>query len=151
MRELLCSCDLFTKASSMSGQVLICDDHPYITKMVELSLLKDGLQPETCSSGEAAWRSIELNSPQLLICDCEMPGMNGLELCRRIRSDERFENLPIILLTAKAFQLSSTVLKQELNIIAIIKKPFSPRELRQKVVSILNKVQVQASPEDLAS
>ena len=124
-------------ASGKSDRILTCDDHAHITKLVELTLRKRGFEVEACRDGASAWESMTEHPPRLLISDCEMPGMSGLELCNMVRLDRRLCDLPIILLTAKAFHLCEEKLQRSLNITAVVKKPFSPRKLGELVATTL--------------
>ena len=108
----------------MRPRVLVCDDEPHI---------KSGFDVETVDNATAAWDALEREVPDLLISDCQMPGADGLALCRRIRDDFRFSDLPIVLLTAKSYELPTKVLQRDLQISAIVDKPFSPRNLLQLV------------------
>ena len=119
--------------SRMSRRILVCDDEPHITRTISLRLRKAGFAVETAEHGLSAWEAIEREAPDLLISDCQMPLMDGLELCRRIRADYRTADLPIILLTAKGYELPIKALQRELQISAIVNKPFSPRGLLQLV------------------
>lgn len=111
-------------------RVVACDDHPHITCTLEMVLTKAGFDVETHPSGELALASIQRETPDLIITDCQMPGgMDGLQLSRLIRSDSRFDLVPIIMLTSKGYELSERILQRELQVAALIGKPFSPREL----------------------
>ena len=117
----------------MSRRVLVCDDEPHINRTISFRLRKGGFDVETVDNAASAWDSMERESPDLLISDCQMPGVDGLTLCRRIRDDFRFKDIPIVLLTAKSYELPTKVLQRDLQISAIINKPFSPRNLLQLV------------------
>ncbi len=113
----------------MAPRILVCDDEPHITRTVSYRLRKAGFVVETADNGRTAWEALERAAPALLISDCQMPVMDGLDLCRRVRSDFRFADLPIVLLTAKGYELSAPMLQRELQIAAVVNKPFSPRNL----------------------
>jgi len=117
----------------MSRRVLVCDDEPHINRTISFRLQKGGFDVETVDNAASAWDAMERESPDLLISDCQMPGVDGLTLCRRIRDDFRFKDIPIVLLTAKSYELPTKVLQRDLQISAIINKPFSPRNLLQLV------------------
>jgi CheY-like chemotaxis protein len=117
----------------MPHRILVCDDEPHITRTISLRLRKAGFLVETAEHGQSAWEAIEREAPDLLISDCQMPLMDGLELCRRIRADYRTTDLPIVLLTAKGYELPIKALQRELQISAVVNKPFSPRGLLQLV------------------
>ena len=117
----------------MTRRILVCDDEPHINRTISFRLCKGGFVVETVEDASSAWDALEREIPDLFISDCQMPGTDGLTLCRRIRDDFRFGDLPIILLTAKSYELPTKVLQRELQISAIVSKPFSPRNLLQLV------------------
>jgi two-component system, OmpR family, alkaline phosphatase synthesis response regulator PhoP len=126
--------------STMSKRILLCDDEIHILRATEFKLKKAGYDVEIASDGEDAWQSIQNQKPDLLITDCQMPRMTGLELIGRLRSDPQTANLPIFMLTAKGYELTFDLLYKELHVLRVIAKPFSPRELLQDVNEILQVV-----------
>lgn len=111
-------------------RVVACDDHPHVNCTIDMALRKAGFEVETFPSGELALEAICRETPSLIITDCQMPGgMDGLELCRQIRLDSRFDLVPIVMLTSKGYELSEKMLQRDLRIAALVNKPFSPREL----------------------
>lgn len=111
-------------------RVVACDDHPHVNCTIDMALRKAGFDVEVFPSGELALEAIQREAPSLIITDCQMPGgMDGLELCRRIRQDIRYDLIPIIMLTSKGYELSERVLQRDLRVAALVNKPFSPREL----------------------
>ena len=122
----------------MPARILVCDDESHITRTIELRLRKAGFDVELAEDGVAAWQAAQREAPDLLISDCQMPRMNGLELCRKMRNDFRFAHTPIILLTAKAYELPTRTLERELRVSAIVSKPFSPRDMLKLVQLLTN-------------
>ena len=119
--------------------ILACDDHPHITRLVELTLQKAGWDVTCCSDGSEAWQLLQQESPPaLIITDYQMPQLDGLSLIRQLREQPRLAQIPVILLTAKGFELSEPILKRSLQIESILVKPFSPRLLRKAVAELLN-------------
>ncbi len=119
-------------------RVIACDDHAHITCTLDMALRKAGFEVETYPSGELALEAIRREVPALVITDCQMPGgMDGLELCRKIRKDIRFDNVLIIMLTSKGYELSERMLQRDLRLSALIGKPFSPRELSKLVQTLV--------------
>lgn len=119
-------------------RVVACDDHAHITCTLDMTLRKAGFDVETYPSGELALTAIRRQVPDLIITDCQMPGgMDGLQLCRLIRGDDRFQSVPIIMLTSKGYELSEKMLVRDLYISALIGKPFSPRELSKLVQTLV--------------
>ncbi|WP_460183787.1 response regulator transcription factor [Thermopirellula anaerolimosa] len=117
--------------------ILLCDDEPAILKAAEFKLRNAGFRVITAGDGEAAWEAACRESPHLLISDCQMPRLDGIGLLRRLRADARFASLPVIMLTAKGFELNKQTLRDELGVIDVMAKPFSPREILARVQSVL--------------
>jgi DNA-binding response OmpR family regulator len=121
-----------------SRRIVACDDHAHIVCTIDMTLRKAGFEVETFSNGEFALEAIQREVPSLIITDCQMPGgMDGLQLCRAIRDDARFDHVPIIMLTSKGYELSERMLQRDLQISALIGKPFSPRELTKLVKALV--------------
>ena len=121
----------------MSTRIVICDDEIHITRAVQIKLSRAGFDVEACADGQAAWEAIRRETPALLITDYQMPRMDGLSLCRKLRSEPETCALPIILLTAKGYELDGQETKAEFGVVDVVVKPFSPRELLQLVVKTL--------------
>ena len=121
----------------MSKRVLLCDDEIHILRAAEFKLNKAGYDVQIAGDGEEAWEAIEEQKPDMLITDCQMPRLDGFGLVQRVRENPDTEDLPVLMLTAKGFELSHEEMTEKWNVIAVIAKPFSPRELLQKVDEIL--------------
>ena len=121
----------------MSCRLHVCDDEPHIVLAVSLKFSKAGFEVSSAADGQAAWEVIQQVRPQIVISDLQMPKMDGLDLVRKMRSEPDFHDIPVILLTAKGYELDEEELRQEFGIQAVICKPFSPRELLQLVQSLL--------------
>ncbi len=121
----------------MAKRVLLCDDEIHILRAAEFKLQRAGYEVEIAGDGEEGWQAIEAQKPDILITDCQMPRLDGLGLVRRVRQHAETEDLPILMLTAKGYEISPEELAQQFNVIAVIAKPFSPRELLQSVDEIL--------------
>ena len=113
----------------MSYHIHVCDDEPHIVLAVSLKFTKSGFRVTSDNNGQSAWESILRDPPQLLITDLQMPRMDGLELIKRMRSDPNLKDIPVILLTAKGYELDEDELRSEYRIQQVLPKPFSPREL----------------------
>ncbi|MBI5760480.1 MAG: response regulator [Planctomycetales bacterium] len=121
----------------MSHRILVCDDESHITLAVSMKLTRAGFQVTTASDGQAAWEIIQRDPPDLLLTDCQMPRLDGIGLCRLIRQHETTRHLPILMLTAKGYELDAEMIHGKLGIAELIVKPFSPRELLQTVENTL--------------
>jgi two-component system alkaline phosphatase synthesis response regulator PhoP len=121
----------------MTKKILLCDDELHILRAVEFKFSRAGYEVLCATNGEEAWTMIERELPDILVTDCQMPLLNGLELTRRIKDNPAMAHLPVIMLSAKGFELSADQLREEYGIIRLLYKPFSPRELFGLVESIL--------------
>jgi two-component system, OmpR family, alkaline phosphatase synthesis response regulator PhoP len=113
----------------MSKRVLLCDDEIHILRAMEIKLKNAGYEVATAADGEEAWEAIRKCKPDLLITDCQMPRLSGLDLIHRLRSDERTADIAVFMLTAKGYELSPDLLLRQLGVLRIVAKPFSPREV----------------------
>jgi two-component system alkaline phosphatase synthesis response regulator PhoP len=121
----------------MTKKILLCDDELHILRAAEFKFSRAGYQVICASNGEEAWSIIERDVPDILVTDCQMPFLNGLDLARRIKDHPATNHLPVIMLSAKGFELSAEQLREEYGIMKLLCKPFSPRELFGLVESIL--------------
>ena len=121
----------------MPKRVLLCDDEIHILRAAEFKLKRAGYDVQIAGDGQEAWELIEAQVPDMLITDCQMPRLDGFGLTRRVRSNPATRELPVLMLTAKGFELSSDELAEKWNVIGVLAKPFSPRELLQTVDRIL--------------
>ncbi len=119
------------------GRVLVAEDNPAMLGVVRYSLQEAGLEVTTAKNGMAAWTLLNETDFDLVVTDFNMPGMTGGELCECMRKNARLERVPIILLTARGFELDEAYFTDTLKVNALVPKPFSPRELRQVVQDLL--------------
>ena len=116
--------------------VLVVDDEPIVREIVVRYLERDGHATLEAEDGEIARELLERDPPDLVVLDVMLPGMDGLELCRWIRSRSE---LPVILLTARGEE-ADRIVGLELGADDYVTKPFSPRELAARVRSVLRRV-----------
>jgi CheY-like chemotaxis protein len=121
----------------MSKRILLCDDEIHILRAAEFKLKRAGHDVEVASDGQEAWELIEERPPDVLVTDYQMPRMDGLQLIERVRQDPGLQELPILLLTAKGFEVNSEELAAKWSVRRVITKPFSPRELLRTVEDVL--------------
>jgi DNA-binding response OmpR family regulator len=124
-------------------RVLVVDDDPTVREVVVSYLKAEGYAVSEAADGEAAMSSIDTVRPDLVVLDVMLPGVDGLEVCRRVRA---VDNVPIIMLTALGSE-SDRVVGLELGADDYLTKPFSPRELVLRVASILRRAGETASPD----
>jgi two-component system, OmpR family, response regulator len=130
----------------MAKSILIADDDPHIRELLAFALEKAGMQSRAVEDGEAALAAVAHQRPDLVILDINMPKMDGLEVCRRLRSES---DIPILFLSSRDDEIDR-VLGIELGADDYVVKPFSPREVVARVTAILRRSagKVAAEPTD---
>jgi DNA-binding response OmpR family regulator len=127
----------------MGQRVLVVDDDPTVSDVVRRYLEREGFGVRLAGNGQAALDAYAAAPPDLVVLDLMLPGIDGLEVCRRLRKQDR--DLPIIMLTALGEE-SDRVLGLEIGADDYVTKPFSPRELVLRVQSVLRRA-TPASPQ----
>ena len=126
----------------MTRSILIVDDDPHIRQLLAFALTKAGLEAREAEDGEAALAAVAASPPDLVILDINMPRLNGLEVCRRLRAQG---DLPILFLSSRDDEIDR-VLGIELGADDYVVKPFSPREVTARVQAILRRAGGQKPP-----
>lgn len=118
-------------------RILIVDDHADLRKLIALSLGTQDYDLVEAVDGQGALEECERQAPDLVLLDLMLPGgIDGIEVCRRIREDSHFASTRVVLLTA-ADQAVQRERAQEVGVDRYFPKPFSPRDLRDLVESVL--------------
>ncbi len=120
------------------ARILVVEDEPDIRELIQHNLSQDGFDVSVAPSAEEGLRRIQARSPDLVILDLMLPGMPGLDLCRRLRQDPKTQHLPLLILTARSEE-SDVVLGLELGADDYVTKPFSVRELVSRVRAVLRR------------
>jgi two-component system, OmpR family, response regulator len=120
----------------MPRTILVADDDPHIRQLLVFALAKAGLGTIEASDGEAALAAVATHAPDLLVLDINMPRMDGIEVCRRLRAEG---DLPILFLSSRDDEIDRVV-GIELGADDYVTKPFSPREVVARVMAILRRV-----------
>ncbi len=122
----------------MSATVLIVDDEKDLVELVRYHLEKNGLTCLEARDGEAALQIAKERVPDLMVLDLMLPGVDGIEVCRKLRNDSKTASIAIIMLTAKAEEVDRIV-GLEMGADDYMVKPFSPRELVARVKAVLRR------------
>lgn len=121
------------KGSIMSKKLIyIVEDEKHIQELIEFNLKENGYDVQVYDNGEQMLNDCSSVKPNLFILDIMLPGIDGLEICRRIKQSPELKNLPILILSAKSEEFDK-VLGLELGADDYITKPFSVRELMTRV------------------
>jgi two-component system, OmpR family, alkaline phosphatase synthesis response regulator PhoP len=128
---------------SMSGKapkkILIVEDEADIAKLVKLYLEKEGFQANVAKSGSEALTLLKSERPDLVILDLMLPEMDGIEVCKKVRSAPDTSLIPILMLTAKAEE-SDIIVGLELGADDYVTKPFSPKALVARVKALFRRL-----------
>ena len=124
------------------ARVLVVDDEPTVREVVAGYLRRDGHIVSEAADGPTALALLESESPDLVVLDMMLPGINGLDILRRIR---QMGDMPVIMLTARAEE-SDRVAGLELGADDYVVKPFSPRELAARVNGVLRRAAPRPAP-----
>ncbi|MBC8098875.1 MAG: response regulator transcription factor [Armatimonadetes bacterium] len=120
----------------MAETILIVDDEQRIIDLAQMYLEQEGYHVTSENDGALAYRKILADKPSLIVLDLMLPGMDGLEICRRVRAQS---DVPIIMLTARNDDIDKIV-GLELGADDYLTKPFNPRELVARVKAILRRI-----------
>ncbi|HJR51183.1 MAG TPA: response regulator [Gemmatimonadales bacterium] len=119
-------------------RVLIVEDEPDIRDLLVFHLEREGYQVTTSRDGAEAVRLCRTAAPDLVLLDLMLPGMDGLEVCRRLRLDPATQAIPIVMLTARGDEVDR-ILGLEMGADDYVVKPFSPRELVARIRAVLRR------------
>ncbi len=121
----------------MSGTpLLIIDDDQNILILVAEYLESEGYTTIQANSGIEGLRQLEIHNPQLVILDVNMPELDGMQTCRMIRANEKFQDIPVLMLTART-DIKDMIEARRMGANDYLVKPFSPQVLIQKVLRLL--------------
>ncbi len=128
--------------------ILVVEDEADLVELISYNLKKEGFSVDSAMDGETALSKIKKGRYDLVVLDLMLPGIQGMELCRILRSDPKTETLPIIMLTAKGEEVDK-ILGLEMGADDYITKPFSPRELVARVKAVLRRSVEKPAPEKI--
>ncbi len=129
--------------AASNGRVLVVDDEPIVREILERYLHRGGFDVATAADGQAALDCFEASRPDLIVLDLMLPGIDGLEVFRRIR--DRREGTGVIMLTARGEE-TDRVVGLDLGADDYVAKPFSPREIVARARAVLRRAGVGGAP-----
>lgn len=124
----------------MAKKILIIEDEKDIAELIKHYLEKDNFETLSAFDGEKGLELIKRQNPDVVILDLMLPKIDGIEVCKRIRSDSKVSDIPVIMLTAKGDE-SDRIIGLELGADDYVTKPFSPKELVARIKALLRRVE----------
>lgn len=121
-----------------SEKIMVIEDEPDIVEVITYNLSREGYEVLSATNGEEGLRRVREETPDLVLLDLMLPGIDGVELCRELKSEPKTRGVPIIMVTAKGDE-SDVVLGLGVGADDYIKKPFSPKELVARVRAVLRR------------
>ncbi len=118
-------------------KILVADDEAHILHVVTMKLAHAGYEVITAMDGEEALELALVEKPDMVITDFQMPYITGLELCMRLRENEQTRDIPMLMLTARGFNIPEDEMAAA-GIHDVLSKPFSPREVLRRVQHLLD-------------
>ena len=128
-------------------RILVVDDEPDILELIRYNLTRNNYDMTGVASGEEAFASVRMSPPDLVVLDLMLPGVDGLEVCRRLKNDARTAGIPVIILSAKGEE-ADVVTGLELGADDYLAKPFSPRVLLARIKAVLRRQQSEPEAGD---
>lgn len=119
-------------------RVLVVDDDPQVLRLLRVNFELEGYDVASAANGEEALAAIASQAPDVLVCDIMMPGIDGLEVVRRLRADPNTASLPVVMVSAKA-QRADLAQGEQAGADAYVTKPFDPQDLIDAVDRLLKR------------
>ncbi len=130
----------------MPDRILVAEDEPAIAEVLRYNLEREGFAVDWKARGDAVLPAVRERPPALLVLDLMLPGVDGLEILRALKRDERTASIPVLVLTARGGEVDRIV-GLELGADDYLPKPFSPREVVLRVKAILRRAAAPAAAE----
>ncbi len=122
----------------MRQTILVVDDEPDIVEIIQYNLDKSGFDVIVAEDGPSALEKARDETPDLIVLDLMLPGLEGTDVCRILKQDDRTRSIPILMLTAKSEEIDR-IIGLELGADDYVVKPFSPREIALRIRNILRR------------
>lgn len=119
-------------------KIVCIEDDPDILELIQYNLTRQGYEVITCSNGEEGLARARSEEPDLVLLDLMLPGIDGIEICKRLKADEQTRSIPVIIVSAKGEE-GDIVTGLDLGADDYVTKPFGPRELLARVRTALRR------------
>jgi DNA-binding response OmpR family regulator len=123
---------------SYIARVLCIDDEPGVVELMSLILRSKNIQVDGANSGAEGLAAMRQNPPDAVLLDIMMPEMDGWEVYKRMRADEKLKNIPVIIVTARNSSFEEVIARERAGVNDYITKPFVPDEVRDSLNRVLN-------------
>lgn len=121
----------------MGKKILITEDSPTVLEILKSVLEEEGYEVIAATDGQQALNLAKTDKPDLIVLDLMLPKIDGYKVCRMLKFDEKYKNIPIIMLTARTKE-SDENLGKEVGADAYIRKPFQPEVIIDQITKLLN-------------
>ena len=122
----------------MAPNILVVEDEPDIRELLSFTISRAGFDVREAENAEDAIKMLDVGTPELIVIDWMLPGMDGIDLAKWLRSDELTSTLPIIMLTARGEEIDK-LRSFEAGVDDYVTKPFSPKELTARIKALLRR------------
>jgi two-component system, OmpR family, response regulator VicR len=122
---------------SYRARILCIDDEPGVVELVSLIFKSQNIQVEGANTGQEGLDSMRRNPPDAVLLDIMMPEMDGWEVYKEIREDERLKSIPVIIVTARNSSFEEIIARERAGVNDYVTKPFVPNDLRESVTLVL--------------
>lgn len=129
-------------------KILVVEDEPAMVELLRYNLESEGFEVASAHDGEEAMLAIEEEQPDVLLLDWMLPKVSGIEICRRVRRDQKYGNLPVIMITARGEE-ADRVRGLDVGADDYVAKPFSPAELMARIRAVLRRRNPDVGSEQL--
>ncbi|WP_339712260.1 phosphate regulon transcriptional regulator PhoB [uncultured Sneathiella sp.] len=129
-------------------KILVVEDEPAMVELLRYNLESEGFDVATAHDGDEAMLALEEEQPDMLLLDWMLPKVSGIEICRRLRRDQRHGNMPVIMITARGEE-ADRVRGLDVGADDYVAKPFSPAELMARIRAVLRRRNPDAGSEQL--
>ncbi|MCF8469094.1 MAG: phosphate regulon transcriptional regulator PhoB [Sneathiella sp.] len=130
-------------------KILVVEDEPAMVELLRYNLESEGFDVASAHDGDEAMLAIEEQQPDMLLLDWMLPKISGIEICRRLRRDQKYSNLPVIMITARGEE-ADRVRGLDVGADDYVSKPFSPAELMARIRAVLRRRNPDVGSEKLS-
>jgi CheY-like chemotaxis protein len=123
---------------SYRARILCIDDEPGVVELISLILRPQDIEVVGAYSGSEGLQAMQENPPDAVLLDIMMPGMDGWEVYKQMRTDESLKNIPVIIVTARSSSFEEVIARERAGVNDYITKPFVPRQVRESLARVLD-------------